>query len=280
VNAKRTEDVARLVLDGAELRDALEPILRASARSAASEVTVRFADGMLIVDAVGVSGSVPASGVWDGFCTTDKSALHLLASAPKGELSISVTPDGRLVVGSASVSGRWGRGSAPQVELSLEPPLRDVLRLRMTHSDEELLATGLLQRVQQAERQRDRLVREAAARLSSLGEFQDRIAEIVSAAISTDATPPVRSEITREQATAIAEREVAARNLGVGVRGVFLVSEIRGAPPALYGGPDLAECWIAYVDRGPPEGLHSATVVLVCRFTGKVLFVGSAGDEG
>jgi len=84
--------------------------------------------------------------------------------------------------------------------------------------------------------------------------------------------------IARDQARAIAESVVLEHGLGSGVRDVLLADEITWRPPKLYGGPDLTECWIAYVER-PLRGLGSSCVVVVSK-TGLVLYAGNANDEG
>jgi hypothetical protein len=85
--------------------------------------------------------------------------------------------------------------------------------------------------------------------------------------------------VSREGARAIAEAYVAQRDVGARrVRNVCALNEATPAP-TLYDGPDLSNCWIAYVDT-PLRGLQSSTIVLVSRDTGEVLYAGSANDEG
>lgn len=80
--------------------------------------------------------------------------------------------------------------------------------------------------------------------------------------------------ITRERA-----RQIALEHLGGGeIHSVRSHDEL-GDPPCIFGGPRLQLCWIAYVAQ-PFHGLHSSIVVLVHRYTGEVLYVGSANDAG
>jgi hypothetical protein len=77
---------------------------------------------------------------------------------------------------------------------------------------------------------------------------------------------------------AIAESAALANGVRVGIHEVLSLEEV-SRPPVFYAGPDLARCWIAYVDA-PIRGIHSSTIVLVDRGTGVVQYVGSANDEG
>jgi hypothetical protein len=85
--------------------------------------------------------------------------------------------------------------------------------------------------------------------------------------------------VDREEAHRIAEKEIIARGLGTGVQQVCTVDEITWRRPAIYGGPELSTCWVAYAER-PIRGLFSSDVVLISRVSGEVLYSGSAHDEG
>ena len=82
--------------------------------------------------------------------------------------------------------------------------------------------------------------------------------------------------ISREQAQLIAESKLARS--GRGVRDVVSADEV-ARPPLLYAGPDLARCWIAYVDM-PDRGPQESTVIVIDRETGDVVYEGGAHDEG
>ena len=273
--------LARLEMDGGDLVNAVKPIVRASAKSAAGEVVLSFEAKMLTIEAAGLDTSVSATGIWNGACTTNKNALRLFATVPRQTIIISVTGDDRLHIGATSLPARWRPGPKPQIDLPLEPDLRALLRLRIEHSDEDLLGAGLLERVERAERDRDRLVKNAAHWLKQLGDFEAEIATLVARRILAGPKPvSANAGLTREQARLIAERVVAERSLGVGVRDVYLASEITWRRPTLYAGPNLDDCWIAYVDKWSPPGLHSSLIVLISKRTGEVLYAGSANDEG
>jgi hypothetical protein len=84
--------------------------------------------------------------------------------------------------------------------------------------------------------------------------------------------------ITHEVVLRIAEEEIRVRGLGTGVRHVYLWNDIPFRKPSVYG-PDLSNCWIAYVER-PLRGLESSVIVAIDRDSGAVVCAGGANDEG
>ena len=63
------------------------------------------------------------------------------------------------------------------------------------------------------------------------------------------------------------------------IREVLSVDEI-GRPPLIYGlTVPLHECWIAYLDSAT-TAIRSSRVVLVSKQSGRVVYFGSANDEG
>ncbi len=85
--------------------------------------------------------------------------------------------------------------------------------------------------------------------------------------------------VTREEARAIAEREVRKRGLASGGSEVFALDELASRPPLIYGGPDLRRCWIAYASA-PGNDIRPAIIVLIDRESGAVRYAGSANNEG
>jgi hypothetical protein len=85
--------------------------------------------------------------------------------------------------------------------------------------------------------------------------------------------------LTREQAADIAAREAERHRLGTRVGRVVRWHEIQGRRPFAYVG-GLEDCWIAYIDTGDPTRLCSSTIVAVDRDSGRVVYRGTAGDEG
>lgn len=158
-------------------------MLKAARRSAADEVMLSYENGELIIDAGGASASVPASGNWNGVASVRRSVLGTRTSFKDGPVEFTVTADGRVQIGPMTVDARWTQRPKPQLDLILEATLAELLRLRITHSDEELLTAGVLKRVAEAERERDSLIASASDELRRLGDFRAAIREMVEAAI-------------------------------------------------------------------------------------------------
>ncbi len=83
--------------------------------------------------------------------------------------------------------------------------------------------------------------------------------------------------ISREQAASIAAETAKALGFGTGVDKVLELPEIDRLQ--VYG-HDFANCWVAYIARTDWQGLQASTIVAVDKWTGQVVYTGSAYDEG
>ena len=84
--------------------------------------------------------------------------------------------------------------------------------------------------------------------------------------------------ISRHEAFLIADSTRVEQDLGISIRHVLLLEELKSRIPCMYN-IDLNNCWIAYVEKNF-QGLCSSTVIVIDRYTGKVRGYGSANDEG
>jgi hypothetical protein len=86
--------------------------------------------------------------------------------------------------------------------------------------------------------------------------------------------------ISREEAAKLAVNELRARGLGTEVRVVLELRELSWRAPLLYlVPPDLADCWIAYAAKPRPV-IAASTIVVIDKTSGRVVYSGSANDEG
>jgi broad specificity phosphatase PhoE len=87
--------------------------------------------------------------------------------------------------------------------------------------------------------------------------------------------------VDRSHAAGIAGAVILERGLGTGVGSVVSADELRAqgraVPPAW--NVSLEGCWIVYVTQAS-KALMSSTIVAVDQSTGRVLYTGSADDEG
>ena len=85
--------------------------------------------------------------------------------------------------------------------------------------------------------------------------------------------------LSRDQAAEIARADAQEHQLGFDVYKVLSLDEIEGSVPSLYG-VSLNGCWIAYIEPIGPQALHSSTIIVIDRASGRVVYRGSANDEG
>ena len=83
--------------------------------------------------------------------------------------------------------------------------------------------------------------------------------------------------ISREQAASIAAKAAKALGFGIGVAQVLELPEIDRL--SVYG-HDFENCWVAYIAPTDRRRLQPSTIVAVDKWTGQVVYTGSAYDEG
>jgi hypothetical protein len=90
--------------------------------------------------------------------------------------------------------------------------------------------------------------------------------------------------VNRAEAREIAEGQLRRYpELGTAVGQVLDFEEILSRPPCVYGVTEemMRSCWIAYL-VGPLSGraLTSSEVIIISNTTGRIIYAGSANDEG
>lgn len=83
--------------------------------------------------------------------------------------------------------------------------------------------------------------------------------------------------VSREQAASIAAETAKTLGFGTGVDNVLEHPEIDRLH--VYG-HDFENCWVAYITRTDWRALQASTIVAVDKWTGQVVYTGSAYDEG
>ncbi len=169
----------QLTVDGREFTDAMRLLVRTSKRSAANEMTLTYADGDLVAEISGAATGVPAEGTWPGTVTLSRNAINAFARVEAGKTVLAVTPDERLKVGGTSFPCRRAPLQSVSIDLPLDPTLLQLLRLRGAHADEELLAAGLLEEVEKAEKKLAEMIQSAVHQLEEIGDFRERIDQMV-----------------------------------------------------------------------------------------------------
>ncbi|MBI4408512.1 MAG: hypothetical protein HY561_02310 [Gemmatimonadetes bacterium] len=161
---------ARLEVDGAELIEAARFLRKMARASAGSELLLSYADATLVLEILGTTYSVPASGTWPGVCRVAKRFVGLLAKIPKGRVSLTVMETGHLHVENSTVECLWERAASAKIEMPVNPTLLEVLRVAAEHTPADLAASGLLELVIKADGERKDRMRQAAAALKPFGD--------------------------------------------------------------------------------------------------------------
>lgn len=177
----RTRRVAMPVLTVSrdEFTSAARSLSRLSKHSSATELTLTFEDDELVMSVAGAAISVPAAGEWPGTAAVTKGILVALARLEGDPLRITLGEGDQIRIGSLSTDVRWSPDRLPEIDLPLDPSLLQLLRLRLTHSDEALVSAGLFEHTIEADEEMDRLIASAASTLEPLGKFEERIPRMV-----------------------------------------------------------------------------------------------------
>lgn len=164
-----------------ELADALKQLakfVRGKAR-VGDAVIARDDDG-LTIETAGQTAGVAAVGAWTGQVRVPaRFLLAIAARLPKSDTVAVRVSGGRLHVGSISATCIWEEQCAPQIEVPLDPPLTLVLGMAHRYSAEDIVRSGKRGLLEDAQRQRDRLVLRAAEALRPLGVSTEDVLDLV-----------------------------------------------------------------------------------------------------
>ncbi|MEO6325760.1 MAG: hypothetical protein ABIQ65_14145 [Thermoanaerobaculia bacterium] len=106
----------------------------------------------LSITLVGVTIFMAASGVWTGEVRVPAPIFFVSANEPPPENPILIEVRGdRLFVGPFSMNCVKQDAWRSEIPLTLDTPLADVLRVRLTHSKERIVLAGLERRIEAAE---------------------------------------------------------------------------------------------------------------------------------
>lgn len=152
------------------------------------EALLSFCDGQLVVATEGSKVSVPAIGEWPGTARIFlERLLPLLKARSKKEESVRLSVrNGKLYIQSYSFTCIWMEHGKPQICLSLDPSIPDLIKLRNRYSDAELINFGIKARVENAEEKAVRMIREAAQILKPLEISSDKLVELIMNTIRND----------------------------------------------------------------------------------------------
>lgn len=164
----------------AELQRALRLLIKFYKAKDQGEAILTFAEGELHIELVGSGVSVPANGRWDGEVRVPGMFMVAMAKAlpPENPMPIFVEA-GRLHMGRQSAPCIVQRAAQKRIELAINAPLADILRVRLSCSDAEIERSGLSRLVRDAEHQRDAMIERAAEQLRKLEVRREDLRHLV-----------------------------------------------------------------------------------------------------
>jgi hypothetical protein len=153
-----------------DLAIALRTLAKFVKRKQQAEAVVSFADGTLQIELPGGLVGVPADGEWSGEVRVPGSFFVSFAKTlpDVDPLPVQVRGD-RFYLAGLSVRCVTQGAGGERIQLPLDPPVLDVLRVRLQHSEEEIERSGLTALVRTAEEKREQLIMQAHSHLHQLG---------------------------------------------------------------------------------------------------------------
>ena len=139
-----------------------------------------FSDGVEI-SFNGISMMVNGQGNGQGRAFISLRYFSSIGEVAKSHATIHLrVNENRLYAESYSVPCRWmDIHNKRQIELPMDPPLIEILRLRYRFTDEEINASCYKKQLERAEKQKDELIKNAVAKLAVLGVTRQHLEGIL-----------------------------------------------------------------------------------------------------
>jgi hypothetical protein len=162
--------MAQLDVDLKEFTDGLRTLARTVKPAKAGEAILRFEDGQLVIRVGGGEIAIAATGRWSGEARVNGALVLAIAKHPpeKDPLTLRVEA-GRLCLASLSVPCEWQETGTAKLEIPIETPFIEILRIGINNTDEALKQSGILLPVHDARRRCEALIKRAANALRPLG---------------------------------------------------------------------------------------------------------------
>ncbi len=153
--------------------------------------TLEWEDGHLLIRAPGLQCSALASGEWPGRVTVGLAFLlgFLKTGLPGGDpIQLKVT-GGKFRVGTAVAACTTDEKRTNRIELPLDPPLLDLLRVPGRYTAAEIEEAGLTAWIEKAQKARASAVLAAAKVLEPLGLTVEQLEGLVTAILNDESRP-------------------------------------------------------------------------------------------
>ena len=144
------------------------------------EATLSFGDGNLCIGIQNSRVEVPAQGTWSGTVKVVARTLIPIVTFPPDPDPLPLRFEkGRFYIAGWSVNATWHAEGIDELSLPSDASCIDLAALRVSHGDDELERSGLLQDVRNAEQVIKTQITQAAKVLEAAGITEDDLREMV-----------------------------------------------------------------------------------------------------
>ncbi|MFZ0928388.1 MAG: hypothetical protein WAN11_07295 [Syntrophobacteraceae bacterium] len=158
----------------------LEPLKRFAKKKQVGDAALSMEDGDLVISFVGISTGAPATGNWSGEVRVPGRLIWGIAMVPpEGDPIRLEVRDGRLHIGTLSVSCLAQKTQKSAVNPLMDPELVKMLRLRLIYPLDRLDKAGLTRALVQAEEKARKIVGHAAKILAPLNISESDLMRMV-----------------------------------------------------------------------------------------------------
>jgi len=163
-------DEYRLQVDASQLIKALKIARKFIKTQKEGSAYISYQGGQLVIALPGVHVNATAEGNWPMPVRTSVALIRMLAQVPPAKKgTVTLRFDGqRIGVGDTSMPAETDQSATPPIDVLATMSLRQILRLRSTHTDDEIRKSGYANTVQKAEQRLDRCLTQAAKALNPL----------------------------------------------------------------------------------------------------------------
>lgn len=152
------------VANRSELAEAFKLLLKFHKRRTDIQAVLTFDNDSLAIDANGITVRATGTGSLQGQAYVNwRSLLGLATIMPEGDAVLIKVEASHLIVGTTTIPCSWQESIINVIEHPMDPPLLMTLRLKDKYTDEEIVRSGLLEKVWEAERQMEEMIVQAAA---------------------------------------------------------------------------------------------------------------------
>ena len=163
-----------------ELAEAFKTLQKFLKRRTDIEAVLTFDNDRLAIDANGITVRASGTGSLHGQAYVNwRSLVGLATIMPEGDAVLIKVETSQLIIGTTMIPCVWQESIIELIEHPMDAPPLMALRLKDKYTDEEIVRSGLLEKVWEAERQMEEMIVQAAAILGPLGVDASDVRKLV-----------------------------------------------------------------------------------------------------